>query len=333
MTRRNELLVGLAVLGAAAAVILGAIFLSDADVGRREVVHTARFRSVGRLQPGSPVMLRGVKIGTVQALRLADNAWVEVDLRVARTVELPEQPAVIAVPASLFGEWQAAIAGRGEITDPQVRALLAEAAGAGNILPGADLPDIGELTSQASRIAGDVSLITERIEGAIDSAVISDLQRTVADLRGMADRLNRFAATETSTLGRITANADRLSASASSAAQRLDTTLGRVEEATRDGEVRDIVASSRRFAANLDSLSTDLREVSRTARENRDVMVGVLSTLDTVLTRLRTGRGTLGMLSADSTLYIETTATMAELRALIADIRLNPRKYFRFSVF
>ena len=87
MKRGNELLVGLAVVGAVAAVIVGAILLSDASVGRREVLQVARFRSVGRLQPGSPVILRGVKIGSVQALRLTDNAWVEADLKDHGTVE------------------------------------------------------------------------------------------------------------------------------------------------------------------------------------------------------------------------------------------------------
>jgi phospholipid/cholesterol/gamma-HCH transport system substrate-binding protein len=43
--------------------------------------------------------------------------------------------------------------------------------------------------------------------------------------------------------------------------------------------------------------------------------------------------GTLGLLVGDSTLYNEATMTVAELRLLIEDIKANPRKYFKFSVF
>ena len=327
MNRRNEFLVGIAVLAAIAAVILGAIFLSDTNVGRSEIIRVARFRSVGRLQPGAPVILRGVKVGTVEMLRLADNAWVEADLRVDRTVELPDRPAVVAVPASLFGEWQAVFVGRDELTDPNVRLLLDEAARpGGDVLPGADLPDIGELTAQASRIASDVGLITERVQGAIDSSVISDLQLSVRDLRLMADRLNEFANTEAGTLGRITGNTERLTASASS-------TLARVDSATRDGRLEDIVGSTQRFTSNLDTISTDLRAVAAAAHESRESLTRILAVLDSVLTRMEGGRGTLGLLSADSTLYLEATATVSELRSLIADIKANPRKYFRFSVF
>jgi len=59
----------------------------------------------------------------------------------------------------------------------------------------------------------------------------------------------------------------------------------------------------------------------------------VLSTLDSVLTRLEGGQGTLGMLVSDSALYRETLSAVSEFRALVADIRQDPRKYFRFSVF
>lgn len=327
MKRRNEFLVGLVVLAAVAAVIVGAIFLSDSRVGRRDVIAVARFRSVGRLQPGSPVILRGVKIGTVDALRLADNAWVETDLKIARDAELPDRAAVLAVPATLFGEWQAVFVSRDEINDPQIAALIAAAAeGAGDRFPGADLPDIGELTAQASRIAADVGLITDRVSGAIDSSVISDLQLSVANLRDMADRLNRFAETQTGTLGRITSNTERLTGSASNALERFD-------RATAQGEMGDIIGSTRSLTRNLDSITADLRTVSAAARDSRESLTRVLVVLDSVLTRMESGRGTLGMLSSDSTLYRETTATVQELRSLLADIKANPRKYFRFSVF
>ena len=75
--RRNFFLVGLAILVALAAVIGGALFLSQADFGRKGELEVARFRSIGGLQAGGAVMHRGVRVGTVQAIRLADEAWVE----------------------------------------------------------------------------------------------------------------------------------------------------------------------------------------------------------------------------------------------------------------
>ena len=54
---------------------------------------------------------------------------------------------------------------------------------------------------------------------------------------------------------------------------------------------------------------------------------------DSVMARMQNMTGTLGMLVGDSTLYVEATDALVEIRALIEDIKANPRKYFKFSVF
>ena len=59
----------------------------------------------------------------------------------------------------------------------------------------------------------------------------------------------------------------------------------------------------------------------------------VLTAADSVMTRIAQRQGTFGLLVADSTLYVETTLTMIQLRQLLSDIQANPRKYFTFSVF
>src|SRR3989449_3833975 len=49
--------------------------------------------------------------------------------------------------------------------DPNIRQAVAEAAaGAGTKWPGATLPDIGQLTAQASRIATDIGTVANRSE-------------------------------------------------------------------------------------------------------------------------------------------------------------------------
>ena len=65
----------------------------------------------------------------------------------------------------------------------------------------------------------------------------------------------------------------------------------------------------------------------------RGTLISVLESTDSLLTKVRTGRGTLSLLASDSSLYHEATRTVAQLRTLLADIQANPRRYFRFSVF
>src|SRR4029077_14137107 len=108
---------------------------------------------------GAPVTLRGVKVGRVEAIRLAPDGWVDADLTVDRTVQLPGKPAVISASSSLFGAWAANIVPFEPLPDdPNVRAALLESdATPGDAWPGATLPDIGQFTAPATRVGGHVA--------------------------------------------------------------------------------------------------------------------------------------------------------------------------------
>ena len=88
MKRTNEFAVGLAVLLALALVVAGALWLSETDVNEKNVNAQARFRTVGGLGVGAPVTLRGVKVGRVEAIRLVEDEWVEIEFSIDRDVEL-----------------------------------------------------------------------------------------------------------------------------------------------------------------------------------------------------------------------------------------------------
>jgi len=334
MKRGNEFLVGLVLLLGLAAVVAGALWLSEANVGRRESDHVARFVTVGGLTPGAPVTYRGVRVGRVQAIRLADE-FVEADLRVFQGVDLPVRPAVIAASQSLFGEWSATIVSRDQPQDdPNVREMLAETAKpGGDRWPGATLPDVGQLTAQAGRIATDIASVANRVQEAFDSTAVAELRRSIKDFGEISDRLVRFTDAQTSRLNQVTGNVARTSDEVLGASRDLRTTLARVDSATSNGQLQQILDNSRAGSADLRQASADLKGILATVKGQDTSIVRILLAADSALSRLQEGRGTLGLLSKDPALYNETIETMQELRRLIADIQMNPRKYFKFSVF
>lgn len=335
MKRGNEATVGLAVLLAAVVVIGGAIFLSQASFRDRDQVHTARFRTIGGLSAGAPVTRSGVRVGRVEAVRLAPDDWVEVTISVLSGVELPEDPVVIVASASLFGEWQATIVPRlAAPGDATVRAALDEAAAAGgSAWPGATLPDIGELTSQANRIATDISQITTKVEETIDDQVMSDLRTTVRSVRQMAEQLAGFTTQQTAVLTALSDNLSRTADVVGEFSLATRTVMQRVDSSTAQGELTRVITNSAATSEDLRQVVADLREVTGILAANRGAITRTLESADSVMHRVRDGRGTLSMLASDSTLYLETTRALADLRALLADIKANPRRYLRFSVF
>ena len=335
MRRSNEFAVGLAVLAALALVIGGALWLSETDVNQKKVSYSARFRTVGGLGVGGPVTLRGVRVGRVEAIRLVENEWVETDFSIDRSVELPRKPAVISASASLFGEWTANIVPYEPLpVDPNLRNALIESDRAGGeSWPGATLPDIGQLTAQASRIAGDVGDITQRIGQAFDSTALKNLQQSVKDLATISTRLVRFANAQADRMERVGENVETTSDAFSGVARTFKGAVARLDTATSDNQLADILNNSRSSSTDIRQAAADLRSVMAAARANETSLVRVVQAADSLMSRIQAGNGSLGMLATDSTLYRETTRTVIQFRELLADIQAHPKKYLKISVF
>jgi phospholipid/cholesterol/gamma-HCH transport system substrate-binding protein len=131
-------------------------------------------------------------------------------------------------------------------------------------------------------------------------------------------------------------------------------TVGNVQQSSEDlartlAQVRELTSSLRRSAKGVESavggpeLQRSLQRLdSLTAR--LDGMAGTLEqtagSAQEVLSRLEHGQGSLGRLSRDDSLYLNANQAVAnlakaaqEITALTADIRREPKKYLKISVF
>jgi phospholipid/cholesterol/gamma-HCH transport system substrate-binding protein len=135
--------------------------------------------------------------------------------------------------------------------------------------------------------------------------------------------------------------------SASGARQSLQSVQSILNE--QRGEIRALTASLKRSAEGMEKVTTG-PELERTV-QRIDALVarldGTMDTLDrssksveSILTRVDRGEGTLGKLSTDDTLYrnaSEATANLnkatVELNKLLADFQAHPRKYINLKVF
>ena len=109
--------------------------------------------------------------------------------------------------------------------------------------------------------------------------------------------------------------------------------LSRAEDATKDGQLTTIVNSAAATTADLRAAASDAKELLAVIKTHQGTLTRILETTDTLLTKVQSGKGSLGLLARDSTLYLETTKVISQMRQLLTDIQANPRRYFRFSVF
>ncbi len=333
---KPALVVGIVVLVAVVVVTFGALWLSQYSFGNRSAVYTARFASAGDMRVGIPVSVRGVPVGKLDAIRLAPDGWVLAEIRMDGTVTLPERPAVIAAPTSLFGEWGATIISleHEQPDDPRVFAQLQLAEDPdGEMWPGATLPDIGQLTAQAGRIATDIGLLAERLGAAIDSGTAENIQTIVDDFVQIAGQLREFTVSQMQSINAATSDVVASADMAALASRDLQALMARIDSATSDNELETLMSAATGASGDLRHASANLRSMAAAAQANEESFVNILVAADSFMTRLEGGRGSLGMAVTDSVLYVETLGAVRDARQLIADIQENPRRYFSFSIF
>jgi len=338
MKRANEALVGVSVLIAIALVVAGSVWLSQVRLGANDITREVRVKSIGGLVVGDPVLLRGVAIGRVDRIELAANDWVLVQLRMQGTARplLPQRPVALFVTTTLFGDWSVQLSSRDAVPDdPAVRRQILEAAQAARPgeMPGAVLPDVGQLTAQASRIASDIAVISSRVSSAFDSSSSERLRSAFSDLSRLSRTLRTLAQGQESTLVKIGGNLDTGTTLLARSAVSIARAASRVDSATSRDQLQRILGHADTISADLTDVSADLRTLARSAASQQVAFEHIIALTDSAVERLQAGQGTLGRLSRDTTLYSETLQTVRALRTLLQDIQKNPRRYFQFSVF
>jgi phospholipid/cholesterol/gamma-HCH transport system substrate-binding protein len=329
MKGRNEIAVGAVVILALALVVVGSVWLQGRGFGREEMELRARFREVGQLQDGNAVKVRGVPIGRVESIDLeATGAGVIVTMRVQSDVRLPEDPVVLLAPESMFGDWQAEIFPRtrfphfeyAESPDPAV-------------LPGAALPDISQLTAVADRIAQNMATLSDRFEVAFTVETADNIRRAIDNIQQVSEQVSTFVGRQQQAVDQVAANLQETTDALSRTVGTINRTFTQVEAAFGEGRLATIVANAEAASMQIDSLTRELLQASRSLRTVAATADTTLRSVGAITAGLERGEGTMGLMLQDTALFWRIVETNAELQALLRDIRANPGRYINVRVF
>lgn len=360
MKYKNEVMVGVVVLASLALIVFGAFWFSGAQWGQEKTELVASFSEVGNLQEGNPVLYRGVSVGQVTEIGLSEAGdGVYVTLNVSSEVELPPDPAVTLAPVSLFGDWAAQI-----VSQSAERELTFTRTTSPDILPGATVPDISQLTAVAARIAGDLEILSDRVALAFTEETAINIRDAVDDISEVTAQVSGFVEQQTVAYREVSRNVITATERISSATLTVERLATSVDQAIQQGDVEAILANARQASEGLRELSEQLNDAAsgvptlmaradttlaglgQTA-DNVSAFIDVLEpqvrelgptlvearqamgTLQRALAAIEQGDGTLGRLIEDPTLYEETQAAVATLRRLLLDLQQDPGKYLR----
>lgn len=296
-----------------------------------------RFENVAGLMAGSPVRVAGVQVGTVDRVILSPTGvevWFDVknDFRPLVT----DRSVAVLGTISLLGEGAVDIsAGIGGTPVPEwgyVRSGMAE----GTIAQVAT--EATASLNQAKQLVADIRAGRGTIGKLFtDESVYQQFDGLVR----AAERVARSVNEGKGTMGKL--------ANDPKAYNELEASLANLNAITAsvrkgEGSLGQLLHDPA-FARNLNQTTSNIETM--TARLNRGEgtagkllndealyqrLDSMTARLDTVLQQLNDGQGTAGQLLHDKQLYENMNGTVSEMRALIAEIKKDPKKYLNVKV-
>lgn len=329
MSEKRDALVGLTIVVSLIVIVFGILWLEGSGFGGEDRTLEAVFSEVGQIKPGNSVKLRGVRIGRVRTLAVSpDGQGVILTLRIQDGIELPPDAVVVLSPESLFGDWQAEIHTR----DRFPYAVYATPRSPG-MLPGYALPDVSQLTAAADRISENVAVLTDRIGIAFSDETAQNVASLIENVEAVTERLSDLVTQQAISFQNVTSEVQRSTAEIGGAAAEARGTFERFNRILGRDDVGDAVADLAVITGNLRDLSFDLRATNLNVREMAVRVDSAFTALERVALLAESGDGSVARLLQDPTVAAGVEVTLADLQDLLRDIRENPRRYLRLSIF
>jgi len=299
--RRLHAQVGLLFLLSVAVLVLGILWFKEFQVRGRTFAQLIEFQTTSGLVKGDPVEVKGVPSGKVEEINFEEGlALVQVQLD--RKVKLYRDAQFSIESVGIMGQKMVAIfPGTRQAGELEKNSIPKGVYRGG--------------TTEIMNGVSDALEIFQRIATRVDTLIAS---------LGGDGKQKQFGQT-----------LDNLERASSDMATLLEENRKGISES-----VRSMNAAMSDLHAMLDGKEAQFGETleqAHSASARLDTTLAglqvTIAKMDTLLTQVQSGQGTLGKLSQDEELYQQVVATLADAKALLADVRQNPKRYFKFSVF
>lgn len=306
----KEIKAGLIALLAIVGFVILFQFMKGKSLFTTDNIFYAQFDNVEGLAASNPVSINGLKVGQVdEIIPLTDNdgkIHFVVKVTVDDNFEFSKRSTLeIFEPGLMSGK--------------EMRINLAYGkpmAKDGDTLKGAfTLSMMNNISSQVGPVKDQLQVVLRRVDSLTNNAnqilndenraeiraLLLNLNRTVASFEGTSRQTNALLANNDPRIQKMLDNANLATISAKTAIDKY-------------GRVADEV--------DVKKLNNTIDKLSLTSDK-----------LNSVISGIENGEGTLGKLTKDEELYRNLNESSANLNNLILDLKANPKRYLNFSVF
>ena len=291
---RKEVKIGIYAVVILLAAWAGIRFLSGLDVLGRSRSYTAHYESVNGLQDAAAVVINGVKVGQVTGVELNfEQGGADVALSIDSSIDIPTDSKAMMFSAGLMG-------------GKSIEIKLGESK---EFLKSGDAIETGVTLDMFDTLANELGDVKERV-----ATLLDNLNQTISGVDSLIDDNSKNLTKAISSLNAVMADLKK--------SNIIDNIDGFCATLNENGE-------------KLDSIITDINSVTHALTEQQSVakLTQAINEVNTLLTKVNSGSGSIGSLVSDEKLYKELAQASQNLSLLLADLKENPKRYINVTVF
>lgn len=316
MALKKEVKTGIIVTAALGMLLYGLNFLKGINIFTHSKKLYAVYTDVAGLVPSNPIVVNGFHIGSVKNIEIEPDASGRIVLTLLITnpeVKIPKNSVAKIISADFLGSKAVQIVlgdgknyvGDGDTLKSAVETSLKETVNE-EVLP---------VKRKAEDLMSSIDSTLAIVQGIFTKNIRTDLSESIVSIR---NSLKHFESTSQSIDQMMSSEKERITAILSSV-EKISNALAK--------NSKDISKA----VANMSSISDSLAKANlKSTINNAD---SALYYTSQVLKKINEGKGSLGMLANDTTLYKRLTNASDQLGQLLQDMKAHPKRYVHFSIF
>ncbi len=311
----KEFKIGIVVTIAFALLYWGINFLKGMDIFSNDRILYAVYEDVGGLERANPVKINGLSVGQVRNMYFSKDgdAKIIIEILLKNQIPVPKNSTAKIVSSDILGSKAVDI----------ILGDSPEFIESGDTLR-ADMEI--SIKEEVSRQLQPIKTKAENLMMSIDTVLVM--------LNGLFSSTNTRNITKsveymTNSFENLESTTNTIDTLLKGQRKRLENIFGNIESITQNLQANE--GNLNNIISNLSSFSDTLAK-ARVAETISNVNK-TMSQVSDITQKINAGQGSLGMLVNNDSLYIELERSSKQLNLLLEDIRLNPKKYVKFSVF
>ncbi len=313
MKLSNEVKIGLLGIVAIALFIFGFNFLRGQDLFSNNKEIYVEYQHIAGIKVASVVLYNGFSIGKVSELSLSKRGTIIATLNIQEDIDIPDNSVAKIVSQDLLGSKaielmigdSRSFINDGDTLNSDIELSLAESVNS-QVLP---------VKAKAEKLLGTMDSILVSVQyilnpnfrSNIDKSFAS-IKRSIETLEVTASRVDTMVRFQSARLRTITTNIESITTNLKNNNQHISEILANVNQ------ISDSLAKS-----NL------LQTINNANKALADVAA--------ITEKINNGGGSIGLLINDEKLYQNLNNSASDLDKLLIDIKANPKRYVRFSIF